>query len=492
MKRLAWLSLWVLMGMVTAILFLLNAPSAAGNSLVSVDKETNFNNASDFNYVIENSFGNDPNNILPWPETRTSKVNGNVASVSLSAGPGHAGIAGAVVGIEFDWDLGDNTWDQIKNRQVTITISGSYQINADFVYGFGSANAGVNINQAPWSQPWFDIVGYEAGQQPGFHSTPFVKDINTTIEEMNGWGRKISVSVYCQTHLGEQNTQGLIHSSSAIVTISSIKIKPKINIYGLFIGVTKTSYILNLMPTTLKGAEAAQRLEGVFKNNNNVAYTLSIPINLDYTGGVDKELIHSAIKGINTMMRPGDIFFFYFTGHGGQVKTENTYSEFLVCGMDINSFILDNELPFWLKEMNPAISKWIVIEACHSGGFLEDLNNYGLMNFSFLASAMTDKVSWYDFSGFGLFDQALYDAFKQKKDGYTFNELYSYILAWKQSHLYHYVDTIVYEMDQGDPILYSDDLFIPVGFKSPDFVDGMPTRQKSNSAAADCYLLLLD
>ena len=286
--------------------------------------------------------------------------------------------------------------------------------------------------------------------------------------------------------------------SSAYFKIESIKIEflPR-KIYGLFIGATKTG-----KQQTLKGAEAAQRLEIVFKGIHNVADTLLIPINLDYTGGVNKELIHSAIKGFNKMMKPGDKFFLFYTGHGGQLGSENTHSEFLACGPESPSWVYDIDLAFWLNEMKPGITKWVVLDSCHSGGFLDDFINHGLTNFSFLSSAETNIESYFDKSGFGLFDQALFDGLKRDQngkmavdpegDGFTFDEIHSYILAWKKSHQYHYTDEIVYKMDIGDPILYTDDLFIPVAFQTSDFTDGMPTDQKRNPAAAALYFLLFD
>lgn len=52
---------------------------------------------TNYNYN-EDWFQDDPNNPEPWPEDREAISNGNTASVSLIATPGHAGEANALVG----------------------------------------------------------------------------------------------------------------------------------------------------------------------------------------------------------------------------------------------------------------------------------------------------------------------------------------------------------------------------------------------------------
>ena len=424
------------------------------------------------------------------PTTLYSNSSGQIAISQVIAGPNQEGTASAWVGVIFSVEAND-AGEQAREAEISITAQ--YDATANLNVGTGGSTQARVLTEIAGN---FDDLTMINFGNSNHDATSGTKTITHKILLEAGKGYVVYAHSFVEADIYDIGTA----TSQCSVSIQDVKVKFIKKIYGLFIGVTETK--VPLLPTTFKGAEAAQRLETEFKGIEDVVYTLFIPINLDSTGGVDKELIHSAINGFNKMMRSGDIFFLFFFGHGGQVKTENTHSEFLLCGPESDSFVWDFELPFWLKEMNPAISKWIVVEACHSGGFLEDFNNYGLNNFSFLASAQTDKTCFYDFSGFGLFGQALFDAFKRDKngrmavgpegDGFTFNDLYLYILSWKINHRWYYTNTIVYEMDQGDPILYTDDLFIPVAFQSFDFIDGMPTGQKRNPATAALYLLLLD
>ena len=85
-------------------------------------------------------FENDPNNPEPWPDQREAYSESNTAYVSLSATPGHAGVAQALVGVDFEWDLGEYTWEEVKGWPIKFTINFSYQIEAYYVDGNGSAN----------------------------------------------------------------------------------------------------------------------------------------------------------------------------------------------------------------------------------------------------------------------------------------------------------------------------------------------------------------
>lgn len=46
-------------------------------------------------------------------------------------------------GVEFEWDLGNYTWEQVQDWPITVAISFSYSIKAHWVEDHGSANAGI-------------------------------------------------------------------------------------------------------------------------------------------------------------------------------------------------------------------------------------------------------------------------------------------------------------------------------------------------------------
>jgi len=182
---------------------------------------------TEFNYH-DSWFENDPNNPEPWPDQREAYSEGNIAYVSLSATPGHAGVAQALVGVEFEWDLGPYTWEEVKDWPVNVTINFSYQIEAYWVEGHGSADAGVGVDNfpGPGFDGWYDFMGYETGET-GSRGKTVSETYQTTIEEL---GEAIVLRAYCQAHSAymedeEGNPIGTTYHSSAEVHINSIKIE---------------------------------------------------------------------------------------------------------------------------------------------------------------------------------------------------------------------------------------------------------------------------
>lgn len=221
MTRLKKLSSWLVL--VIILLAGFNVPSVSAQEdftiTVGEDKEVII---TEFNY--HNSwFEDDPNNPEPWPDQREAYSEGNIAYVSLSATPGHAGGARSRIGVDFEWDLGPYTWEKVKNWPVEVTINSSYHIEAYWAAGHGSANAFV---QLPGFDPWYDGIGYEVSQS-GSRGDTVSETYTTTVEELGG---RISAEAYCQAHSAymedeEGNPIGTTHHSSAEVQISSIKIE---------------------------------------------------------------------------------------------------------------------------------------------------------------------------------------------------------------------------------------------------------------------------
>jgi PKD repeat protein len=162
-------------------------------------------------------FEDDPNNPEPWPDQREARSEGNIAYVSLSATPGHAGVARSRVGVDFEWNLGPYTWEEVKNWPVKVIIDFSYHIEAYWAAGNGSANAGVSI--LGFTEPWYDFIGHGEGQS-GSRGDTVSETYTTTVEEL---GRRIIMQAYCQAHTDAGGTS--THHSFAEVQISSIKIE---------------------------------------------------------------------------------------------------------------------------------------------------------------------------------------------------------------------------------------------------------------------------
>jgi pimeloyl-ACP methyl ester carboxylesterase len=214
MTRLKKLSSWLVL--VIILLAGFNVPSVSAQEdftiTVGEDKEVII---TEFNY--HNSwFEDDPNNPEPWPDQREAYSEGNIAYVSLSATPGHAGEAHAWVGVEFEWDLGPYAWEEVKSWPVEVTIDFSYHIEAYWATGNGSANAGVHL---PSLTGWNDFIGYETGWS-GSRGDTVSETCVTTVEELGGG---IIMEAYCQAHSVADGTS--THHSSAEVQINSIKIE---------------------------------------------------------------------------------------------------------------------------------------------------------------------------------------------------------------------------------------------------------------------------
>lgn len=217
---------WLLASVVVLVGFNAFPVLAQEDFIVTVGQDKVF---TEFNYH-DAWFENDPNNPEPWPDEREAYSKGNIARVSLLATPGHAGIAHAWTGVWFEWNLGQYTWEEVKSWPIKVTIEFSYQISAYWIQGYGSANAGVHPYY--FTPPWYDLydlIGYETGES-GSRGKSVIETYRTTVEELEGFGRRIVVQAHCQAHSvykeDEQgNPIGTTHNSSTNVTINSIKIE---------------------------------------------------------------------------------------------------------------------------------------------------------------------------------------------------------------------------------------------------------------------------
>jgi hypothetical protein len=214
------LNMWLVLLIILLSAFNVSQVIAQEDFVVIIGEDKVF---TEYNYH-DAWFEDDPNNPEPWPEQREAYSEGNAAYVSLSANPGHAGVAQASVGVEFQWDLGQYAWEEVKDWPVNVTIDFSYQIEAYWVEGNGSANAGVNIPDS--TGPWYDFIGYETGQA-GSRGDTVSETYESTIENL---GTRILLQAYCQTHSvyvedEEGNPIGTTHYSFSEVIINSIRIE---------------------------------------------------------------------------------------------------------------------------------------------------------------------------------------------------------------------------------------------------------------------------
>ncbi|MCD6412452.1 hypothetical protein J7K91_02135 [bacterium] len=194
---------------------------AQENFVVRIGEDKTF---TEFNYH-QAWFEDDPNNPLPWPEEREAISEGNTAYVFLKATPSHAGEAHAMVGVNFEWDLKDYQWEEVKNWPIEVTIDFSYKIEAYWVEGNGSANAGVEVVGLEESD-WYDFIGRETGEM-GERSREVSETYQTTIEEL---GNLVLLHACSQAH----SATSTVHYSSSKIVVKRIKIEfltpPKIEL----------------------------------------------------------------------------------------------------------------------------------------------------------------------------------------------------------------------------------------------------------------------
>ncbi|MCX7049460.1 MAG: alpha/beta fold hydrolase [Candidatus Sumerlaeota bacterium] len=167
----------------------------------------------------ESWFGNDPNNLLPWPDARVADANGNYANVSLCAEPGHAGVAYARTGVKFNLE-GQYDWDVVSNWQVNVTVVFSYSISADWIFPTGSGNAWVDLP----TYENYDCIGFETGET-GSRSFQMISYLwKTTLGQLQDeFGATIALTAECQAHVSDQSSN--TNNSSAQLYIHSIDIE---------------------------------------------------------------------------------------------------------------------------------------------------------------------------------------------------------------------------------------------------------------------------
>ena len=284
----------------------------------------------------------------------------------------------------------------------------------------------------------------------------------------------------------------------AKIDIESTEYFPKI--YGLFIGSKHTN---------LRADESARRIHELFSKLPNVVYAKPIIEDM-LTGGILQSRIEAEIDKIKEKIQPGDILFLYSVSHGGSAllgdeTTINIGDEYLLVGsapdpylpLTDQMWLTDDELYSALNGIND-VNKWVVIDACHSGGFWGNDNSEDkgdlekLTKTAFLASAKEDQNSAYGDDGHTLFSYVLNCALSDRGDGIlradsnedtniTLEEIYEYVDEYAKRDDFPYRGEIVFEQELGDPMVFSPDMWAPVMKKTVDFNSVLITPVPSNS-----------
>lgn len=277
-------------------------------------------------------------------------------------------------------------------------------------------------------------------------------------------------------------------------------------LHGLFIGVKEKpcwniTNPFGILSHTLRGDLAAEKVFNKFSNLGNVVSAKLLQIDIDEdNGGMTKADVAYFINKEKENMQPGDTLFIYIASHGGSIDgndetTLTAEDEGLNLGnpsclsrkdMDRNKILTDDDLTSFLSGIDNN-NKWIVLDACHSGGFWGNNSSSDrgdlekLKKTSLLAAAPEDGVTVFYSDGITYFGKALEWALSRNSEGHinadtsprdgnvTLEEIYSAVHYCYSEKYKEHIGEIVFEQEFGTPIIYSADLLNPEIRKTDDF-----------------------
>jgi hypothetical protein len=254
-------------------------------------------------------------------------------------------------------------------------------------------------------------------------------------------------------------------------------------LYGIFIGV-KNDQTWWLCAS--RGDLDAERVRQAFIDNFPGINKNNLKL-LEGDGdvsGVSSMQIDDAIKQLNP--QPGDTLIMFISCHGSNLS--GTYS--LSLGQTNNIFNL-----YPLLQNLTSVRKEIIIDACYSHGFWDNLKQ--LDNVGFISSAMDNETSLYAFDGMGFLSHAIiiglshipfttYSWADLNKDKIvTFYELGEFVKMFNLPLIYD----VAYEKAWGDQVTFTQDMWNPSRSKNYDTVLGL---KGSNSISPILELLFID
>ena len=273
-------------------------------------------------------------------------------------------------------------------------------------------------------------------------------------------------------------------------------------LYGLFIGFRDDSI-------GFRGDKAAADLATAFALRMGAeAHILTGNYS---TGSLTKGVIKKQITRILNVMTARDRFFLYITTHGmpalfGNETTLTPGNERLILKDDWTEGVVpgdnslsDNELTTVLAPYT-YLQKYVMLDACYSGGFWGNYNHKDegdlekVAHTGLLAAAPENRetaaFSPNDTSQqkYPLITKALLDGFVRyrgflrmdtnQNNIVSFQEMNAWLQNWPAKS--EYTNQVVFEMDYGDAVLFTEDMWQPQAFATDDF-DGNLRAQTTES-----------
>ena len=248
--------------------------------------------------------------------------------------------------------------------------------------------------------------------------------------------------------------------------------------HGLFIGVNDEA--------GFEGIEAATALARMFRRHFDAETEV---LGIHYGVSTARDMIATRIERIFERAQEGDKVFVYIATHGGPDfwgrgnETTSTRRDESLFFQNIpwsdRAVLSDN---FLTQALTPYadIDKFIMLDACNSGGFwgnhnprdLGDLEKTG--NSGLLASAAEDGLAYFNEEGVPRISYALLRGF-EVENGYLKMDRdqdgqvsYDEMTAWVklEQHRVEYIGEVVFELGFGDPAIFSEEMWNPVEFSN--------------------------
>jgi len=206
--------------------------------------------------------------------------------------------------------------------------------------------------------------------------------------------------------------------SFALVQIPNNKVYAESNpveYWAVIIGVADYLYFdsTTLFPKPVKGYDLVYSDDDAIEFADQLSSIWGADhIKLLVDSQATKSSIQDAITGwLDSKEEANDVVLFYFSGHGQQ----NSNSEYVIWPYNTsinsdNNEIQDGMLDSWLRCLESS-QQIIIIDSCNSGGFIEELYNYGRV---VLTSCRKDEDSYEKTTlGHSIFTYFLLDAFNK-------------------------------------------------------------------------------
>lgn len=267
------------------------------------------------------------------------------------------------------------------------------------------------------------------------------KLVNSSLEQINTLDQSVKKVVNIDLFPGDNaikivatNNEKIESASNTVVKYSGTSNEPA-KLFVLAIGINKyqkSSYDLNFAVPDATGFTEALNIaaKDLFAEVN---------ITLIQDGNATKQNILKAVEKIKPLVKQGDVFVFYYAGHGAMtIAAQGEQSVFNLVPNDVTNFyntemlkergISTSELQKISKDIN-AQKQLFIIDACQSGGAVDALASRGALNEKeiatlarstgtyFLTASGSDQLAG-EFAalGHGVFTYAILQAFTGKAD----------------------------------------------------------------------------